>query len=117
MNQSITTIAKQIHLPLRYVDRLNRLAQARHISEERLVEKALDIFFSLTEVFDAPLEHRSTVLRDGESLLPENIFKRRLLERGVLTEIKALPFGKQKNRALIQVHGKPLSQLIIEERR
>ncbi|GEM_PF-4132780 len=119
MNESITTIAKQIHLSLRYVDRLNRLAQARRISEDRLIEKALDIFFSLTDVFDAPLDRRSTVLRDGELPLPETIFKRRLLERGVLTELKAPPLalGTHKKRALIQVQGKPLSQLIIEERR
>jgi hypothetical protein len=118
MNES-TTIAKQIHLSRRYAERLNRLVQSRHISEDQLIEKALDIFFSLTDVFDAPMERRSTVLRDGQARLAEPIFKQRLLERGLLTEIKTPPSatGKQKNRALIQAQGKPLSQLIMEERR
>jgi hypothetical protein len=51
-------------------------------------------------------------------VLPEDIFKQSLLESGLLQEIK-MPalFQPVRDRTPIQVEGKPLSQMIIEERR
>jgi predicted DNA-binding antitoxin AbrB/MazE fold protein len=49
---------------------------------------------------------------------PEELFKTRLVEVGLLEEIRrpSLPLAGQ-DRTLIQVKGKPLSEQIIEERR
>lgn len=47
----------------------------------------------------------------------ENRFQLRLLELGLLREVKARSGVPEGNRTPIQVKGKPLSQTIIEERR
>jgi hypothetical protein len=51
-----------------------------------------------------------------QQLPPENLFRRRLVISGLLTEIKTpssvLPLA---DRTPIQVEGKPLSQAILEE--
>ena len=57
-----------------------------------------------------------------EQYLTENqkemLFKQRLLELGIINEIRVpRPVGTKKKRRLIQVKGKPLSETIIEERR
>jgi hypothetical protein len=50
---------------------------------------------------------------------PEEEFKERLLEVGLLTEITPPlpPDAVPKDRRLISIEGKPVSELIIEERR
>jgi len=54
----------------------------------------------------------------SQPVLPEDTFRQKLLEFGLLSEIKrpssSEPAG---DRAPIRVKGKPLSQIIIEERR
>ena len=57
--------------------------------------------------------------RPRSKLAPsEAAFKRKLLENGLLSEIKTSPPARStEERALLQGKGKPLSQLIIEERR
>jgi PIN domain nuclease of toxin-antitoxin system len=63
---------------------------------------------------------KKKLLLDTHTLiwLEEEQFKHKLLELGLLTEIKnplsKVPIGEQP---LAQIQGKPLSQLIIEERR
>ncbi len=52
MSEKLTVIEKRIYLSSERAERLSRLAQARAISEDDIVEKALDIFFSLTELLD-----------------------------------------------------------------
>lgn len=53
----------------------------------------------------------------AEEVLAENLFKHRLLELGLLREIR-VPFEtKEKDRTPIEVNGQPLSQAIINERR
>ena len=41
-------VERRIRISADHVDRLNRLAQAHEITEDRIVEKALDILFSVT---------------------------------------------------------------------
>ncbi len=54
---------------------------------------------------------------DEEALAEESRFKQRLVELGLLREIRA-PWGvSESDRTPIQVKGKSLSQTIIEERR
>ena len=52
-----------------------------------------------------------------EESIRENRFKLRLLQRGLLREIRAPSGAPEGDRTPIQVKGKSLSQAIIEERR
>ena len=60
------SIEKRIHLSADRVQRLSHLAQAHQISEDRVIERALDILFSLAAILDAPTE------RQGWSFLSED---------------------------------------------
>ena len=55
----LATVDKQIKLSSERADRLSRLATAQEISEDRIVEKALDILLSLTELFDERAERQA----------------------------------------------------------
>lgn len=48
----LSVVEKRICLSSDQADRLSRLAQTQQVSEDRVVEKALDILFSLTELLD-----------------------------------------------------------------
>jgi len=52
-----------------------------------------------------------------EALVQENRFKLRLLQLGLLREIRAPSGAPEGDRIPVQVKGSPLSQVIIEERR
>jgi predicted transcriptional regulator len=58
MSEMPTPVEKHIRLSAEYADRLSRLAQAQAMSEEQIIEKALDILFKLTELFDENAERR-----------------------------------------------------------
>ena len=66
----LTTVEKRIWLPTESADRLGRLARSQEISENQLVVKALDILFSLTDLFDERAE------RQGWSFLSEASLQR-----------------------------------------
>ena len=51
-------VEKRILLSVERAGRLSRLAQIRQIREDRIVEKALDILFSLTDLLDERVEGR-----------------------------------------------------------
>jgi hypothetical protein len=70
MSETVTTVEKRIWLPTESADRLGRLARSQEISENQLVVKALDILFSLTELFDERAE------RQGWSFLSEASLQR-----------------------------------------
>jgi hypothetical protein len=70
MSEMLTTVEKRIWLPTESADRLGRLARSQEISENQLVVKALDILFSLTELFDERAE------RQGWSFLSEASLQR-----------------------------------------
>jgi hypothetical protein len=59
------------------------------------------------------------LLADPESRSAEDQVERLLFERGLLSEIKRplVELEPYRNRQLVQVKGKPLSEVIIEERR
>jgi len=70
MSEMLITVEKRIWLPTESADRLGRLARSQEISENQLVVKALDILFSLTELFDERAE------RQGWSFLSEASLQR-----------------------------------------
>ncbi len=68
MSETPASVEKRVQLSSQHADRLNRLAQARHVSEDQIVEKALDILFSLTELFGEHEEWRGWSILSEESL-------------------------------------------------
>ena len=62
------TVQKRIKLPTELADRLRQLAEDQSISEDEVVEKALNILFSLAEIFDANKERQGWSLLSQESL-------------------------------------------------
>ena len=70
MSEMPTTIEKRIRLSAERADRLTHLSHARRISEDQIVEKALDILFSLTDLFDERAEQQ------GWSFLSEDALQR-----------------------------------------
>ncbi len=70
MNREPTVVEKRIRLSSEHADRLNRLAQTKALREDQIIEKALDILFSLTELLDGQAERR------GWSFLSESALQR-----------------------------------------
>ncbi len=70
MSTTSSVIEKHIQLSVERADRLNRLAQTHQIHEDRIVEKALDILFSLTDLLNERAERR------GWSFLSEAALQR-----------------------------------------
>jgi hypothetical protein len=56
---SISSIVeKNIQLSVERANRLDRLAQVHNMREDQVIEKALDILFSLTDLFDEHAEQQ-----------------------------------------------------------
>lgn len=66
----LPTLERRVQISADRVDRLHQLAQAQQTSEDRIIERALDILFSLTELLDREAERR------GWSFLSENSLQR-----------------------------------------
>jgi hypothetical protein len=84
------------------LDRLVEEVRALTADEKRVLRDRLD-----------------SLLGSPQPEISEADFERRLLERGVISSIPApiTDFEPYRNRKLIEVKGKPLSETIIEERR
>src|SRR5688572_5752625 len=61
-----TSVERKIRISTERAERLSQLAQAHQLSEDRVVEKALDILFSLADLLGGQTERR------GWSFLSEN---------------------------------------------
>jgi len=70
MSEMLTVVERRIRLSTEQADRLSRLAQAHGLDEDQVVEKALDILFSLTDLFNERTE------RHGWSFLSEDALRR-----------------------------------------
>lgn len=68
MSETVTTVEKHIRLPIECADRLSRLARAQKVSEDRIIERALDILFSLTDLFNERIERKDWSFLSEESL-------------------------------------------------
>ncbi len=53
-----TVVEKNIHLSADHARYLNCLAQVKALSEDQLIEKALDILFSLADLLDSQVERQ-----------------------------------------------------------
>jgi hypothetical protein len=65
MSETPNIVEKHIRLSAKRADRLNRLAKVHQVGEDQIIEKALDILFTLTDLLD---EHTE---RQGWSFLSE----------------------------------------------
>jgi len=70
MSSVPNVVEKHIRLSVERADRLGRLAQVHQIHEDQIIEKALDILFSLTDLLDECVE------RQGWSFLSEAALQR-----------------------------------------
>ena len=58
MSSISNVVEKRIQLSAECAERLGRLSQAHQIHEDQIVEKALDILFSLTDLLDERTERQ-----------------------------------------------------------
>jgi hypothetical protein len=58
MSDTPIVVEKQIRLSAGQADRLCRLAERHQIGEDQIIERALDILFSLTDLLDDRAERR-----------------------------------------------------------
>jgi hypothetical protein len=70
MSGTPTVVEKHIRLSVERADRLSQMAQTHHIREDQIIEKALDILFTLTDLFDERAE------RQGWSFLSDAALQR-----------------------------------------
>ena len=70
MSETPTIIEKRFRLSSNSAHRLSLLAQSRQISEDQIIERALDILFNLADLFDEHDEHQ------GWSFLSESSLQR-----------------------------------------
>jgi predicted transcriptional regulator len=68
MSEISATVEKRIRLSAERADRLSRLARSQEINESQIIEKALDILFSLTELFDKRVEREGWLFISEASL-------------------------------------------------
>jgi hypothetical protein len=69
MGNASITVTKNIVLPKQSAERLQRLANLKSVSEDRIVVKALDILFDLSDILDVDLERREWSSVSEASLL------------------------------------------------
>jgi len=70
MSDPVTLVEKNIHISAERASHLSRLAHVKALSEDQLIEKALDILFSLADLLDSQTE------RQGWSFLSEDSLQR-----------------------------------------
>jgi len=70
MSDTPIVVEKQIRLSAGRADRLSHLAERHQIGEDQIIERALDILFSLTDLLDDQSERR------GWSFLSEAALQR-----------------------------------------
>lgn len=70
MSDPVVLVEKNIRLSAERADHLSRLAHIKALSEDQLIEKALDVLFSLADLLDSQGE------RQGWSFLSEESLRR-----------------------------------------
>ncbi len=68
MSKQTNIVEKHLVLSQNHAERLRQLAHFHHITEDRVIEKALDILFSLTDLLDTASEQRGWSYLSEDSL-------------------------------------------------
>ena len=63
-------VEKHVHISEQRADYLSRMARTNSLSEDQIIEKALDILFSLSDILDVRIE------KQGYSFLSEQSLQR-----------------------------------------
>ncbi|MCC7103950.1 MAG: hypothetical protein IT307_02290 [Chloroflexi bacterium] len=63
-----TLVERRIRLSAERAERMRRLAQAGRVSEDEIIERALDILFHVTELVDAQAERQAWSFASEEAL-------------------------------------------------
>jgi hypothetical protein len=98
---------------------LRKEASMSSTSLEKVIEEVKTLTqeeqLQVRELIDSLLENPAEA---QELLSPEDLLERRLLERGVISEIPKRNFDPDTYKEFepVEVKGKPLSEIIIEER-
>lgn len=112
---SLNTLIKQCIKQLRGVDEHAFLASLTNEERRVLLDSLTEVIESFTNLRDRL--HEEVPFPDSEQRHAEERFKQKLLEEGLLTEIKDVTRLPKDDWVPIKVRGKPLSEIIIEERR
>jgi len=112
---------KRIRLSREHASRLSAMAQMHGITEDAVVERALDVWFTVVD-FLIGSEGAGQAKVQQQGILTERereaLAMQRLVEKGLLSEVRpATSIARERNFTPIEVRGKPLSEMIIEERR
>ena len=68
MSNPVDLIEKNIHISAERASHLSRLAHLKALSEDQLIEKALDILFSLADLLDSQVEQQGWSYLSEDSL-------------------------------------------------
>lgn len=68
-SRSAVSVSREFQLPVDQIERLSDLAAARSMSESDVLERALDIFFGLADVFGDDLDRPSLYRMSEPSLM------------------------------------------------
>jgi len=117
----VAQVEKRIRLTPEHAHYLSLLAQRYDVSEEQIIDQALDVVFSSAEPLDTLIQRVGRISRAETNTqigLDEQDFKRYLIEIGLLAPKQPqVPAASPKDRSPIHIQGKPLSETILEERR
>ena len=122
----VDQVEKRIRLAPERAQYLSLIAQKYEVSEEEIIDQALDMVFGSAEPLDALIQRVGRISRAETEAqtgkhtmglsLDENDFKRYLTEIGLLAP-KQPQVPSHEDRSPIQIQGRPLSETILEERR
>lgn len=68
-SRGAVSVSREFQLPVDQIERLSGLAAARSMSESDVLERALDIFFGLADVFGDDLDRPSLYRMSEPSLM------------------------------------------------
>ncbi len=87
-------------------------------SLERVIEEVKTLTIeeqrNVKELINSLLEARGDEAKESS---PQDLLQRRMLERGAISEIPRRDASQYEDFEPVEVQGKPLSEIIIEERR
>lgn len=124
----VAQVEKHIRLAPERAQYLSLLAQKYEVSEEQIIEQALDMVLGSADPLDVLIQRMGRISRSETAAqagkhtlslaLDEKDFKRYLSEIGLLAPKQPqVPTPSLEDRSPIQMQGKPLSETILEERR
>lgn len=76
MSDPVALVEKNIHISADRASHLSRLAHVKALSEDQLIEKALDILFSPADLLDSQVERRAglfcqKILSSASGVMPK----------------------------------------------